>query len=104
MKLPKIWLQHEITVEAYQGSGSYGPVYSGPVAVRGFLEQRTQLVREPGGDEVTSSSVFYCRRGAAAPSKSRVTLPDGATTTVIAAHDRSAGRLPLPEHLELLLR
>lgn len=99
-----MWLQHTITVEPYQGSGSYGPVYGVPVSVAGFLEERTQLVRDPGGDEVTSSSVFYCRRGVSVPPASRVTLPDGETTTVIAAYDRSAGRLPLPEHLEVNLR
>ncbi|MFE7128957.1 hypothetical protein [Streptomyces sp. NPDC057617] len=105
MKLPKIWLQHTITVEPYEGSGAYGPVYGAPVDVEGFLEQTARLVRAPGGDEVVASSTFYCRRGAVnAPTKSKVTLPDGTKTTVIVAHDRAAGRLPLPEHLEVILQ
>jgi hypothetical protein len=100
-----MWLQHTITVEPYQGTGAHGPVYGAAVTAKGFLEQKTQLVRDPGGDEVVSSSTFYCRRGAVtAPSKSRVTLPSGTKTTVIAALDRSGGRLPLPEHLEVQLR
>jgi hypothetical protein len=101
-----MWLQHEITVEPYLGTGSHGAVF-GPASlpVKGFLEQKTQLVRAPNGDEVVSSSTFYCRRGAvSAPTKSKVTLPDGTTTTVIVAHDRSGGRLPLPEHLEVVLQ
>ncbi|MFF1416570.1 hypothetical protein [Streptomyces sp. NPDC058280] len=105
MKLPKMWLQHAITVEPYEGAGAYGDVYGAPVEVKGFLEQMTRLVRAPGGDEVVSSSTFYCRRGAvAAPTKSKVVLPDGSKTTVIVAHDRTAGRLPLPEHLEVILQ
>ncbi|WP_046495114.1 hypothetical protein [Streptomyces odonnellii] len=105
MKLPRIWLQHEITIEPYEGSGAYGDVYGVPVEVRGFLEQTTRLVRDAGGDEVVSSSTFYCRHGAVnAPTKSRVALPDGTKTTVIVTHDGTAGRLPLPEHLEVILQ
>lgn len=98
-------MQHEVTVEPYEGTGAYGPVYGAPVTVSGFLEAKTRLVRDPGGDEVVSGSTFYCRRGeVSAPPKSRATLPNGRTTLVIDAQDRSGGRLPLPEHLEVVLQ
>jgi hypothetical protein len=64
VKLPKMWLQHTITVEPYKGTGSHGAVYGPAQPVDGFLEERTRLVRAPSGDEVTSSSTFYCRHGA----------------------------------------
>ncbi|MEU0084895.1 hypothetical protein [Streptomyces sp. NPDC006274] len=105
MKLPKMWLQHTITVEPYKGTGSHGAVYGPAQPVDGFLEERTRLVRAPSGDEVTSSSTFYCRLGTVtAPAKSKVTLPDGRKTTVIRAHPANGGRLPLPEHLEVALQ
>lgn len=104
MVIPVWLLRHTVTVEPYEGTGSYGPIYGAPVLVRGFLDERTRLVRAPSGDEVTSSSTVYCRLDAvSAPPKSRVTLPDGRTTTVIQALRRDGGGLPTPDHLEVQL-
>lgn len=102
-RLPRHWRQHRVTVEPYEGAGSYGEVYGPPGAADGFLDEQTRLVRSPAGDEVTSTSTFFCDLGTTAPAKSRVTLPDGRVTTVIAAQRRDGGRLPLPSHLEVQL-
>ena len=104
MKLPKVWLQHRVTVEPYEGNSAYGEVYGAAVVVPCWLEKRVRLVRARDGREVTSTSTFYCRLDAVdAPPESRVTLSDGRTTTVIEAVEGNAGALPLPEHLEVRL-
>ncbi|MFD5266753.1 hypothetical protein [Streptomyces sp. NPDC058335] len=104
MKLPGVWLRHTVSVEEYEGESAAGPVYANPVTVRCFLEEKTRLVRASDGREVTSAATFYCRLDAlAAPPESRVTLPGGRQTTVIAQLRRDGGGLPLPDHLEVQL-
>lgn len=106
MKLPGFLLTHEVTIEAYEGDSAYGPRYADPVAVRCFLEQRTRTVRNREGQEVVSSGTFYARLDEAqdaCPAESRITLPDGSTTLVIAALPHDGGGLPTPDHLEVQL-
>ncbi|MFI7014387.1 hypothetical protein [Streptomyces sp. NPDC050164] len=104
MKLPGMWLRHQVTVEPYEGNSAVGEVYGDPVLVRCWLEKKTRLVSAPDGRQVTSSSTFYCRLGAVdAPPESRVTLPDGRKTTVIEQIENDGGGLPLPDHLEVQL-
>ena len=103
--LPGWMLQHSITVEALTGQSAYGPVYAEPVAVQCFLDYATRLVRQPGADQVTSSSTAYCRLAdiPAPATGSRVTLPDGRVTTVVAALRRDGGGMATPDHLEIQL-
>jgi hypothetical protein len=101
--LPGWLLRHQVTIEALTGQGSYGPQYAEPATVRCFLDEQTRMVRAPGGDQVSSSSTAYCPLATAAPAGSRVTLPDGRTTTVIQALRRDGGGLPTPDHLEVQL-
>lgn len=99
------WLRrHRVDIEPYKGDSAYGPRYRPVVAqVRGFLDQQTRLVRAADGSQVTSTSTFYCLLSVDAPAGSRVTLPDGRRTTVIAALRRDGKGLPTPDHLELQL-
>ncbi|MFD3929688.1 hypothetical protein [Streptomyces sp. NPDC058614] len=104
MLIPAYLLRHEVTVEAYEGDSAYGEVYGAPAIVRCFLEQKTRVVRDRKGRQVTSSSTFYCRLDeATAPPESQVTLPDGTKTTVIEAVPHGGGGLPTPDHLEVQL-
>jgi hypothetical protein len=104
VKLPGLWLRHEVTVEPYEGDSAAGPLYGNPIVVRCFLEEKIRLVRARGGREVTSGATFYCRLDAVtAPPESRVTLPGGRKTTVIQQLRRDGGGLPLPDHLEVQL-
>jgi hypothetical protein len=103
VKLPGIWLRHEVTVEPYLGVGPSGPQYGPTVVVRAFVEERTRLVRSPEGDEVISSATVYARLGPSCPAKSRVRLPSGRRTTVIAELRHDGGGLPTPDHLEVQL-
>lgn len=104
MIIPGWLLRHEVTVEPYLGTGPHGPKYGPPAVVRGFLDEETRLVRDPAGDEVTSTSTLYARLDTVAPAKSRVTLPDGRITTVLAALRRDGGGLQTPDHLEVQLQ
>lgn len=99
--LPGWLLRHRITVEPYQGAGAYGPVYGPPVTVRCLLDQQTRMVRAPDGADTVSGTTAYCPPGTTAPPGSRLTLPDGRTTTVIAALSRDSAGLATPDHLEV---
>lgn len=103
MVIPGWLLRHTVTVEPFEGDGAYGPVYGPATTVRGFLDEQTRLVRSPGGDEITSTSTVYTRLTENIPAKSLVALPDGRTTTVIAALRRDGGGLATPNHLEVQL-
>lgn len=105
-KLPAWLLTHTVTVEAYEGDSAYEPQYAAPVTVRCLLEQKIRTVRNREGQEVVSSGTFYARLDEAqaiCPAESRITLPDGSTTLVIAALPRDGGGLPTPDHLEVQL-
>lgn len=104
MLIPEFLLQHEVTVEAADGGGPYGPKYAAPAVVRCFLEEQTHKVRDPGGEEVTSSSTFYALPDEVCPAGSRVTLPSGRVTTAIVSYRHDAGTLPAPAHLEVHLQ
>lgn len=105
MSLPDIWLQHTVTAEPLDGTGTgaFGDVFAAPVQLQGFLEQARRKVRDEHGDEVLSESTFYTDPGPVLKPRSRVTLPDGTVTRVIAAKHHDGGDLPLPSHLELTL-
>ena len=104
--IPGFLLTHSVTVAAYEGDSAYGPRYAAPVAVRCFLEQKTRTVRNKEGQEVVSSGTFYARLAeaqTACVAESRVTLPDGTETLIIAALPHDGGGLPTPDHLEVQL-
>ncbi|MFB7589378.1 hypothetical protein [Streptomyces sp. NPDC056169] len=103
LTIPASMLIHRVTVEPYQGVGPSGPVYGPAVEVRCLKEDRTRLVRSPEGDEVVSSATFYAMPGTVAPAKSRVALPGGRKTKVIAFIDADGGALGTPNHVEVQL-
>lgn len=101
--IPEWLLRHTVTIEAYLGQSAYGPRYGAPVAVRCLLDEQTRMVRAADGTQVTSTSTVRAPLATVAPAQSRVTLPDGRVTSVIAALRRDGGGLPTPDHLELQL-
>ncbi|MFK0124884.1 hypothetical protein ACIQSP_16405 [Streptomyces nigra] len=103
-RIPGWLLRHRITVEEYLGEGSKGPRYGPPQELRCFVDEQTRAVRSPGGEDVTSSSTAYAAPGTRVRPLSRVTLPSGRKTTVIAALDRDGGGLPTPDHVEIQLQ
>ncbi|MFB8241998.1 hypothetical protein ACFC58_36235 [Kitasatospora purpeofusca] len=101
--IPGWLLRHRVSIEPYEGDGAYGPVYGTPGTVRAFVDAKVREVRSPTGEQVVSSSTAYCPPGTAAPPGSRVTLPDGRQTHVIAVYERDGGGLPTPDHTEIQL-
>lgn len=94
---------HTVTVEAYAGSGPYGDTYATAVTVTCFADQKRRLIRAPDGSQVVSESTVYAPLDTVCPPRSRVTLPDGQQTIVIAAHRRdAAGLADAVEHLEIV--
>lgn len=100
-RIPGWLLVHGVTIEPYQGAGAYGDVYGPPTDVRCFLDQQTRLTRDTGGNTVTSTSTVFTTPEVECPAGSRITLPDGRATTVIAALRRDGGDLGTPDHLEI---
>lgn len=97
-----------VTVEALQGTGAHGPVYAAAAPVTGCVVDETRrLVRvqtqDAAGHERISSSTVWCPPGTSAPAGSRVTLPSGRVTRVLAVAELDDHGLDLPSHVELSL-
>jgi hypothetical protein len=96
-----------VTVEAYEGSGGRGPIYTAPVEVTPcVVEDTRRLVRvqtqDAAGTEQVSSTTVYAPLATVCPPGSRVTAA-GRTARVLAVARVEAHGLPLPEHLEISL-
>ena len=103
-QVPGFLLQHTVFVEAYLGSGSKGDVYAAAQTVRCLIDEKTQQVTTPGGQEVTSGSSYISRPDHRPPPNSRVTLPDGRITKVITIARADGGNLPVPSNTQVFLQ
>ncbi|WP_432164866.1 hypothetical protein [Streptomyces sp. bgisy031] len=103
-QVPAFLLQHEVKVEPYEGSSSKGDVYGPAAVVRCLIDERTQMVTSPGGEQVTSGSSYITRPNHRPPPKSRVTLPDGRITKVITIARADGGNLPVPSNTQVYLQ
>jgi len=97
------WLRpHRVTIEPYEGDSAYGPLYGPPTAgVRAMVSAAIRTVRDRQGRETTSTAQVITAPDVVCPPESRITLPDGRTTRVIAVGAHTAPGLPLPESLEV---
>lgn len=98
-----MFMVHTVTVRTKTGEGAYGPVYADPVEVSGVMVDETmRLVRTGDGSEQTSSTTIYAPLAQASTFAvgSRVTLPSGDITTVLARQVHNLPGLGLPEHVE----
>ncbi|MFK0233731.1 hypothetical protein [Streptomyces vinaceus] len=86
MIVPAALLPHRITVEPYLGDTSYGPAYGPPVPGIRAMVSVPQVITAPGVD---------------CPPGSRITLPDGRTTTAVTVKAHTAPGLPVPTSLEV---
>lgn len=98
----------DVVVEAYEGSGAYGPVYAAPATVRCLVEDDRRMVRDDGGREVISETTLYGPLSTVCPPESRVTLPaslavPSRVATVIVTRQVDGGSFPVPSHLEVSL-
>lgn len=76
MRVPTQLMPHRVIVQACIGHGD-GPVYDGPVTVRSYVEDKTRLVRDASGQEVTSTAAVWLDPEIAAPELSKVTIRPG---------------------------
>ncbi len=106
MSIPAHLLVHSASVEAYAGSGAYGPLFGAPVAVPCYAEVKRSLVRDQQGREVVSESTVYANRATTGPASfpvgSRVTVL-GRTAEVIAVSMFDDAGITGSAHLEVAL-
>ncbi|PJN40510.1 hypothetical protein CG747_12625 [Streptomyces sp. CB02959] len=101
-RVPGWLLRHLITVEPYLGDSAYGPQYGPPaVAVPALVSAAVRQVRGADGREVVSSTTVIAAPGLDCPPGSRLTLPDGRTTTAITTSAHAAPGLPVPACVEV---
>ena len=89
--IPRRLLRDSIAVEAYSGTGAYGPVYAAAVTVRGRVSMTRQLVRNSNGVEVVSEMTLHLHPDDAAPfvPGSRVIIDDRESTVLsVSPHSR----------------
>ncbi|MEV4837786.1 hypothetical protein AB0K05_24910 [Nonomuraea sp. NPDC049486] len=101
--IPAFLLRHTVQIEPHTGDGPFGPQYGEQASVLCFVDDKRRLVVGPTGDQVVSESTVYMPLDTVCPVHSRVTLPSGRTTVVLAASRRDGGGLPTPDHLEVSL-
>jgi hypothetical protein len=100
---------HTLMVEPYQGiSGEGEALYGASFSLTGFCDEKVRTIRasmtqNSTGAAQLSAATFFTDRGPAVPTNSRVTLPSGRTSRVLAVLDRDGGLLPTPSHLEIVI-
>lgn len=71
------WQGHEAIVETYEGQGAYGDIYSDPATIACWRNEKRQMVRGKGGEEVVSEMTLIITDPADA---ARVTVDSKVTT------------------------
>lgn len=82
MRVPKALMPHKVRVRASAGYGSDGQAFDPPKPkpapkVRAYVEDKTRLVRDGSGQEVTSTSSVWLDLDVNAPELSEVTIRPG---------------------------
>ncbi|MFH8345016.1 hypothetical protein [Streptomyces sp. NPDC018045] len=100
--MPEVLLRHRITVEPYAGEGAYGPQYRHAIPnVPALVDVSVRMVRAPDGRQVTASATIVAGPLLDCPPGSRITLPDGRTTTALTTAHHTAPGLPVPACTEV---
>lgn len=103
MIIPGLYLGHRVTVEPFEGTGAYGPVYGSPVAdVPALVSTTHRMTRDRTGAQVLSTAQVICQPDVNCPVGSHITLPDGRMTTAISVGHHTAPGLPVPENIEVM--
>ncbi|MFF4701249.1 hypothetical protein [Streptomyces chattanoogensis] len=96
-RVPGWLLRHRITVEAYAGDTAYGPSYDLPVCdVPALVDEAPRMVRGEDGREVLTATTVIAAPDLNCPPGSRITLPDGRTTTALTVARHTSPGLPVP--------
>ncbi|MGC9541600.1 hypothetical protein [Streptomyces sp. UG1] len=101
-RVPEVLLRHRIRIEPYAGDSAYGPTYRPAIEdVPALVDPSPRLVRAPDGRDVTATATFIAGPELDCPPGSRVTLPDGRTTTALTVAHHTAPDLPVPACTEV---
>lgn len=102
--LDRFWI-HTVQVRPLVDEGAEGDSLGPAVAVSGFVDDSTKLVRGATGDEVVAAATVFLPAGAPdVPLGSEVTLPaslGSRVLTVVSVARHDSGPLGLPDHVEL---
>jgi hypothetical protein len=91
-------------VAVYDGTDAYNkPTYSSAVTYSCVLEQKTRLVRTPGGQEVMSKHLLTFVQPVEVGPKDRITLPDGSTGPILDVNGVMDSETERPFCTEVLL-
>lgn len=95
---------HTVSVETLSGGGPMGDTYLPAVTVPCLIDEQTQLVRGPGGDEVVSNSTLYMdkKHYSKFTPESPVTYRNH-RATVLSRSLYDSGPMNLPDHCEIAL-
>ena len=100
MKVPTSLLRETITVEAFLGTGAYGPSYGAAQSLRARVEGKRRVVRKADGTDLISSATATIRPDVTVATESRVT--HGANVYEVVDVIVGEG-LTRPAYLELVL-
>ncbi|MEU3710490.1 hypothetical protein [Streptomyces catenulae] len=100
--MPGWLLRHRIAIEPYLGDTAYGPSF-GPqvVDVPALVDESPRMVRGADGREVLATATVIAAPDLHCPPGSRITLPDGRTTTALTVAHHTAPGLPVPANTEV---
>ncbi|MER6505896.1 hypothetical protein ABT158_03745 [Nonomuraea sp. NPDC001636] len=102
--LPQWVLPHTATIEPFRGNGAYGPVYEPPIEDEPCLiDDERRMVRDDEGTEVVSDTTIFFLPGTRCPAGSRITA-NGRQMIAITSFNRDGGRLPTPDHVEVVCK
>lgn len=102
--LPRWLLPHVADIEPFKGNGAYGPVYEPVIEDQPCLiDDERRMVRDDEGTEVVSNTTMYFLPGTRCPAGSRITAY-GRQMIAITSFDRNGGRLPTPDHVEVVCK
>lgn len=94
---------HEITIENFAGSGTFGDTWAAPRTVKCWIEDANKLVTNGLGQQEVSTTQVLVDPGDEGPLKSRITLY-GVSRTLIMVTRHTSGGLTFLDHVELMLR
>ncbi|WP_242640839.1 hypothetical protein [Streptomyces kasugaensis] len=101
-RVPAALLRHRIVVEPYAGESAYGQQYRHATPdVPALVDATPRMVRASDGRQVVASATFVAGPMLDCPPGSRVTLPDGRTTTALTVAHHTAPGLPVPACTEV---
>ncbi|WP_399088020.1 hypothetical protein ACGH2B_12490 [Streptomyces sp. BBFR2] len=100
-RVPAFLLRHRVVVAPYLGDSAYGPQYGPGVEVRALVDPARRLVRAADGRQTTATATVITAPGLDCAPGSRLTLPDGRTTTALTVAEHTAPGLPAPACTEV---